>query len=263
MTALFESLGDHRFQPGEHTIGPWDPGALHGGPVAALVAGELEATIGDADLGDFVPSRFSLELLRPVPADLLTVTTTLRRPGRRICVADATVTTDDGTIVVAATLEGIRRKPFAHDIADAHPRPDGPGTGRPLAARTLEGPPAYHRTGTEHRLVAGSFEAPGPASDWIRLLHPVVDGRAVTPLQRVMAAADYGNGVSGWFSFEDVLFLNPDLTVFLTRLPVGEWVCLEARTEIGPDGVGLAHSVLFDEDGPIGRAVQMLLVEPR
>ena len=60
-----------------------------------------------------------------------------------------------------------------------------------------------------------------------------------------------------------MLFLNPDLTVLLHRLPVGEWVCLDAVTRLGPDGVGLAESLLFDEQGPIGRSAQTLLVERR
>ncbi len=75
--------------------------------------------------------------------------------------------------------------------------------------------------------------------------------------------ADFGNGVSKLFDMDRVLFVNPDLTVSLYRLPVGEWVCLDASTLLGDDGVGLAESVLFDVAGPIGRSTQTLLVEPR
>lgn len=78
-----------------------------------------------------------------------------------------------------------------------------------------------------------------------------------------MAAADFGNGVSKWFDMDEALFLNPDLTVNLHRLPVGEWVCIDAVTRLGTEGVGLAESLLFDEEGPIGRATQSLLVEGR
>ena len=49
----------------------------------------------------------------------------------------------------------------------------------------------------------------------------------------------------------------------LHRLPEGEWVCIDAVTRIGADGVGLAESLLFDEQGPLGRATQSLLVEAR
>jgi hypothetical protein len=46
-------------------------------------------------------------------------------------------------------------------------------------------------------------------------------------------------------------FINPDLSVHLARLPVGEWICLDAQTVVGNDG-----------DGVFGRAVQSLLIEP-
>ena len=121
----------------------------------------------------------------------------------------------------------------------------------------------FARDGVEHRVVAGRFEDPGPATDWIRLAHPVVAGRQPTPLERVLAAADFGNGISGWFGMDEALFVNPDLNVNLHRLPVGEWVCVDATTHIGAEGVGVAESRLWDEHGPIGRATQSLLVEGR
>ena len=263
--AIFEHLGEDRYLPTEHCIGPWDRSALHGGPPSALLAGHLEGTIAGAGLGvDFVPARLTVELLRPMPVEPLTVSGSVRRPGRRICLADATLSTEDGTVVLAATLEGIRRKPFDHGAPVEPPVPPGPDTGTGLATETLTGPPAFHRTGVEHRLVRGTtFEGPGPATDWIRLRLPLVAGREPTPLERTVVAADFGNGVSRLFDMDSMLFLNPDLAVHLYRLPAGEWVCLDSVTRLGDDGVGLAESLLFDERGPIGRATQLLLVEPR
>ena len=46
-------------------------------------------------------------------------------------------------------------------------------------------------------------------------------------------------------------------------MPAGEWVCLDAVTRPEPEGVGMADTALFDERGPIGRAVQTLLVRER
>ena len=58
-------------------------------------------------------------------------------------------------------------------------------------------------------------------------------------------------------------FINPDLTLYLQRLPRGEWVCLDAVTWPEGQGVGLAESELFDADGRLGRALQGLLLERR
>lgn len=265
--AIFEPDDAGRFVPTVLATGPWDPGALHGGPPSALAAGELERAVADAGLGvEFFPARFTAELLRPVPLAPLEVRTVLRRPGRRICIADATIVGPDGTEVLVATLHCIRRQPFARSSVvppSDPPRPAPPGGGVGLSKAMLAGPMAFHNAGVEHRSVEGSFEAIGPAKDWMRLTVPLVAGQETTALERTVAMADFGNGISKLFAMDEVLFVNPDLSVFLHRLPVGEWVCLDAVTRLGADGVGLAESMLFDEQGAIGRAVQMLLVEGR
>jgi hypothetical protein len=120
----------------------------------------------------------------------------------------------------------------------------------------------YH-TSMEVRFAAGSFLEPGPATCWMRMKVPLVDGEAPSPLQRVLAAADSGNGVSNVLDFSQHVFINADLTVHLIRYPAGEWVCLDATTSIDPDGIGLADTALFDERGRIGRAAQSLFVAPR
>ena len=88
-------------------------------------------------------------------------------------------------------------------------------------------------------------------------------GEPPTPLQRVVAAADFGNGLSGVLDFRTHLYINPDLTVYLHRYPRSEWVCLDSRTWIHEHGVGLAESRLWDQEGPIGRSLQSLLVGRR
>jgi hypothetical protein len=88
-----------------------------------------------------------------------------------------------------------------------------------------------------------------------------VAGEEPSPLQRLIVAADSGNGVSAALDWREHLFINTDLSVHLLRLPESEWVCLDAQTVIGP--LGMADTTLLDERGQIGRAVQTLLVRPR
>ena len=115
----------------------------------------------------------------------------------------------------------------------------------------------------EWRFTAGAFGQPGPATAWTRLRHPLVPGEPPSPLQRVLAVADSGNGISGDLDLTAWHFINPELTVHLHREAVGEWVCLEAQTALSPGGAGLATSVLSDLDGPVGVGAQSLLVAPR
>ena len=76
-----------------------------------------------------------------------------------------------------------------------------------------------------------------------------------------VAAADFGNGISSVVPIDSHIFINPDLSVHVTRPPVGEWVALAAVTHPTDRGVGLAESAMYDRDGRIGRAVQSLLLD--
>jgi hypothetical protein len=97
----------------------------------------------------------------------------------------------------------------------------------------------------------------------MRMGVPLLPGEEPSPLQRVLVAADSGNGVSAALDWRRYLFINVDLSVHLHRMPEGEWVCLDAVTLPQPNGVGMADTALFDERGPIGRAAQTLLVDER
>ena len=92
---------------------------------------------------------------------------------------------------------------------------------------------------------------------------PLVAGEEPTPLQRTLVLADSGNGVSSALDWRRFSFVNVDLSVHLERMPGGEWVCLDAVTLPQPGGVGTSDSLLLDERGRIGRALQTLLVSER
>ena len=62
---------------------------------------------------------------------------------------------------------------------------------------------------------------------------------------RVAAAADFGNGISGAVTWDEHLFINPDLTIYLHRLPAGDWIGLDARTWPTHEGVGIADTALL------------------
>ena len=64
-------------------------------------------------------------------------------------------------------------------------------------------------------------------------------------------------------TWEEHVFINPDLTLYIEREPVGEWVGAAVGDAGRPGSVAGAESVLWDEQGRIGRAIQSLLVGPR
>lgn len=244
------------YRPTRLSGSPWSPDALHGGPPAALLAWAIEAFEGGEG---FSVVRVTVELLRPVPFERLGISTQLRRPGRNVQLIEATLRSSEHDVARATGLR-IRRAEIAlpDGVAEPGPPHPGPEEGRP---RTGAGPflPGFHSEGVEHRFIRGSFDTPGPAVDWIRVKFPLVEGEPLSPLARACAVADFGNGISGLLAGTHT-YINPDLTVYLHRHPVGEWICLDAISHVQPNGIGLAESRLSDERGPIGCGAQSLIV---
>jgi hypothetical protein len=140
--------------------------------------------------------------------------------------------------------------------------PPGPETGEP-GQFLHTGYDVGYQSAMEYRFTEGAFMERGPATVWMRMAVPLLPGEQPSPLQRVLAAADSGNGVSAALDWSRYLFVNVDLSVHLHRMPAGEWVCLDAVTFPEANGVGMADTRLLDEHGPIGRAAQTLLVAER
>ena len=107
------------------------------------------------------------------------------------------------------------------------------------------------------------WNEPGPVTMWGRLRVPLVAGEEPSPLQRTAALSDMGNGVSGVVGFDTHMFINPELTIHLWRVPAGEWTALRCRSDLGRRGIGLATTALYDTDGFFGRAAQSLYVDAR
>ncbi len=202
--------------------------------------------------------RVTFEILRPVPLAPLEVEARVVRPGRSVELLEATLTGPEGELVRARAWR-LTPGDLRLDEPASEP-PPGPQAGEPGEFFPTGEPVGYH-TAMEYRFLEGGFLEPGPARVWMRMRVPLVEGEPPTPLQRVLVAADSGNGVSAALDWKRFIFINTDLSVHLMREPAGEYVCLDAVTHV--DGLGLADTVLWDEEGRIGRAAQTLLVRAR
>ena len=251
------------FAATELTRGPWDPGSQHAGPPAALLARAIERC-EPREAAQL--ARVTIEILRPVPIASLTATASIRRPGRSVELLEGSLTlASDGTELMRATAWRLRTTELELPPPPAEPPdppPPGPECGESTPFFPTGAAVGYH-TAVDYRFVRGAFLEPGPAMVWMRMRQALVAGEEPTPLQRVMVAADSGNGVSAALDWERFVFINTDLTVHLARPPAGEWVGLDAVTMPLPSGVGLTDTALWDERGRIGRAAQTLLVAPR
>ncbi len=288
--AEIDGEGESRYLPTEHARGPWDPRALHGGAPAALIAAAFERMQPGAELP---LARLSFSFLRPIPMAPLELTTRITRPGRRVQELEADLHADGVLVCKARALRILPAPEKLPELALAQvqehspPQLAGPQEGHPVhfalddpgALDDADARKSFAATAMEMRFLSGQplkgelpevdsvnahAHAPvGHAKVWMRLRHPLLPGDPLTPIARVAATADFGNGVSAVLPFEDYLFINADLTITLNRRAEGEWIALDARTLLYPGAIGWAESVLHDQRGPLGLATQTLVVQPR
>ena len=252
--AFYLPLGGDRFGSTKATVGPWDTRFQHGGPPVALLVRALERC---EPVPDALLARVAAEFIGPVPVAEVEVSARVLRGGRRVQLLEAEMTSEGRPVLRA---RGWRLRSAAQpDLV-----PVGAVVAPVLPPTSLATPLPRFEEGyaraMEWRVAAGSSLTPGPATMWVRLRGAVVDGEEPSPVQRVVAAADSANGVSWVLGFDRWSFVNVDLTVHLVRPPRGQWVCLDARTQVDPGGVALASSTIYDEDGRIGIGAQSLLV---
>jgi hypothetical protein len=253
--AFYLPLDDDRWSSTVHTTGPWDARSQHGGPPAALLGRAVERCEARDDM---MVARVTVEILGPVPVGEVAVRSRVLRPGRSVELVEA-VLSAGGRDAARAAAWRVKRTEQQGVPPRNEPAPPVPAESAPLPGGAwIDG----YLSAVEWRFAAGTFDTLGPATVWTRLRHPLVPDEEPSPLQRVLAVADSGNGLSSeldlsWY------FINPELTVHLHREAEGEWVCVQAQTAISAGGVGLATTVLHDLDGPIGVGAQSLLVAPR
>jgi len=257
MTGFFRRLGDDRYLSTEHTAGPWSTESQHLGPPSALLVRELENCAPRADM---VLSRVVFEVLGPVPVAELTVSASVRRPGRSVELLVAELA-HDGRPVLRAQAWRISRgdtAAVASEFSGMLPEP-------PACPRMEIGDDwsCGYLAAVDWRSVDGSMFTAGDAIVWGKPLMPTVEGEETTASQRLFTIADSASGVSSRLDIRKWFAINTDLSVHLHREPQGSWFALEASTVIGPGGVGVATSVVHDLLGPVGRTAQSLYVRER
>jgi hypothetical protein len=248
---------NERFRATQYTQGPWNPHFQHGGPPAALLVRQMEQC---APRSDMLLARISIDILGPIPITTLHAHARIVRPGRSVELLEA-VLEHDGRAVMRASAWRVR-------VSPEHPEIESPELPPALPApeRTVVIAPEWDcgfLSATEWRYVRGGYNQPGNAITWARMRYPLIAGEEVTPTQRLILIADSANGVSSPFDIRLWQFIPPELTIHCIRPAVGEWICMDARTELQSEGTGLTTSTLYDERGPVGRSAQALLITQR
>jgi hypothetical protein len=263
MEAVFEVTG-RVVETSASAGGPWDHAFQHGAAPAALIAWAAERLETDPPMRIV---RLTLDLLRPVPVAPLELRSEVVRQGRKIQVASISLLARDVEVIRASVLKVLESTP---------PLPEGLGESAldvPLldecevigdedrVSSTVARSPFLR--GVSARPVTHDARRPGPSAIWFRANQRIVGGEPISPVMRAAIAADFGNGVSSALDPKEWSFINGDVTLNLARLPVGDWILVNADMSLGRDGGGLAAARLGDVRGYFGRSVQSLLIERR
>jgi acyl-CoA thioesterase len=242
--AFFERDGA-AFVPADIARGPWDPKSLHGRVVAGLLAHEIEVRSGDPALQ---VARLTVDLWRFPPFAPARVDSKVVRDGNRIRVVDAEFVSDGVSIGRASALMLRRSENPAGQVWSPPdwrvPAPDGL-------------PPAYEgpeEAAWETRVIDNGFGSTEQQRAWLRELRPLVEGVELTAFVRAALAADFTNPLanSGGGGLE---FVNADITLYLHRLPEGEWLGFEVSAHHSADGVAVGECTMYDLRGAIGRSL--------
>ena len=249
------------FTPTDHSRGPWDGDACHAGPPTGLLVRAMERALPDVRL-----ARITVELVKPIPMAGFHVAVEVTRRGRTVAGTRATVTDGEGTVRATATgLHAALQEPPLFDgpldnsefhtprLADAQPGPF------PIDARRHHGRPGFSGEAVRMRYPPEHREGPGSSIVWMNTA-PLIPGETPSPFQAICPLADCGNAFSRHAEPWQVQFANIDLTIALHRDPVGEWFGSRTESWWQPGGVGLADAMLFDDDGPVGRALQTVVL---
>ncbi len=260
--AFFTTEDGRWFAPTELARGPWDPDACHAGPPAGLLARASERAVPSQPL-----VRLTVDLVRPVPLAGFAVVAEVTRAGRSVSTTRVRLLDADGREVLAA---------HGSHVADlAEPLVEPPTADLPTLTRasTVEGgfpvdPGGLHgyhgfTSAIECRVSPEADPGPGPGTLWLRT-PPLLSDEDPSPFQRICPIADCGNAISRNADVSAapgaIAFMNTDVTIHLHRAPGGEWFASESVSHWQPTGHGISDSVLHDDRGPVGRAVQSLIL---
>ncbi|GAB92462.1 acyl-CoA thioesterase domain-containing protein [Gordonia rhizosphera] len=232
----------------------WAPGTLNGPAVCAVAARAAEERFS---LTGFRPARFTIDLFK-VAREIPTFTRErLIRDGGRIKVAEVDVVQRHGdsevhvarstTVFVkestnppgerwTRTYDGFRPPEATPDDLLPWFGSGGPGAGDGGRMQWDQDMGA-HQDNRRKRL-------------WTRAVSTLV-GEDPTPFQRAVISGESTSLVGNWGS-TGIGFINCDLTVSLTRLPVGSRIGVEADTHVEADGISTSTARLYDRDGLFG-----------
>lgn len=251
----FFRKADGRFLPTRAGVGPWDKDSLHGRLIIGLLGAEIERQYRTPE---YMPARLTVDMYRLPDLSPIEVVTRVVKDGYRIKVVDAEFISG-GQSAGRATCQLLRRTENPPGNVWTPPAWDAP-----KPADIPE--PQDRRAGMggmwAMRPISGAFGSLGVRKTWMAEVRELVEGEPFTPFARVATAADFASPFAN-AGDQGLGYINTDLTLYLHREPVTEWVGFEVINHGASDGVAIGECLVHDEQGPIGSASCTALAQKR
>lgn len=257
VTAYFERLDDSTYRATPAVGGAWDPREQHIAPALGLLTHTVERAFAGRLADGLQLGRLSFDILGTIPIEEVELEAHVLRPGRTVELVEARLSHGGRA---AATLRAwlMARhdtEELAGDAFQRMPARDGLEEWRGLD----QWPGEFVHTVD----IRGRRLGQGHAQVWLRPRVPLLEDEPISPTVRLLSILDIANGITPRFAPQAVLFPNIDLTAHLLTQPRGEWLGFDTSVAYGAGGLGLTHTVLYDETGPVGTSVQGLTVRER
>ncbi len=238
------------FHPTESALSRWGNDSLNGPAVVGLAARALETQHG---MDGFLPTRLTTDLFKAAHRVPTEVRTRLIRDGRRIRNCECDVL-QGGVLVARATMVAYRQSqpPPGEEWVPRQSFPTPAGVCGPAYLIGSDAS-AWSQGGTGHQNTARK-----------RVYHrtiDVVEGEQPSPFVRTVVAAEATSLVTN-MGTRGIGYINGDLTVGMSRLPVGDYVGVQADSHWCNDGISVGSATLFDDTGPFGTAIVTAIANP-
>ena len=251
--------GDYQaFRPTDCTRSNWGPEIQRGSTPLALPTKLIEESAARSGMRI---GRLCLDILGAIPV-AVRARAWVERPGSRVAMMVAEMHADrDGgppRTVARVTAWLLAVSDTADVASDRHP-PLVEGPAQALPSYFVEAGGYFDAINWRPQRV----EEGAAAVSWFSAPAHIVDTEESTALQRLAGVVDCANGVGKILDPDEFVFMNTDTVVHLHRLPTGNDFAVRARASVGPDGVGVTTTELFDKTGFIETSAHTLLVQRR
>jgi hypothetical protein len=258
--ALFRAEPTGLLVPQDIARSLWKADQMHGVATSGALGRAAEQAVLAAGRTDLRPARFTVDLFRAPSMGPCLVEATVVREGARLMLIDATLAQDGETRARASALFLLESENpegqvwSSGDAPEPPPLELAPESDEPRIPFFFSPDIGWSQNFAEH-------QNGGRKLMWQSAL-PIVADEEPTRFQCLAGAADSTSMVCNWGD-QGVQFINTDVNLAISRLPVSREVGLSALSWHANGGVAIGTAAVFDRQGVFGTSTVTSLANVR